>query len=173
LIIAGIFAASMSTLSSIMNSVATLASVDFYEKLARKPDAATSVRVAEWMTVVAGVIGIGLALMLSRFDIDSLFDVSIELSGLLSGGFAGAYTLGMFTRRANWQGVAIGISVSIILTLIAWSRDLVHPYFYMAISILICIVVGYAASFLFPKPRQPLEGLTIFRDPPQNTLRVD
>ncbi len=165
LVIAGIFAASMSTLSSIMNSVATLASVDFYERFRRDGDKAAAVRFAEWMTVGAGLVGMGLALMLSRYDINSLFDLSIELSGLLGGGFAGAYTLGMFTRRANWQGVAIGIAASITLTMTAWSQDLVHPYFYLAISILICIVVGYAASFLFPAPaRASLRGLTIFRE---------
>lgn len=163
LIIAGILAASMSTLSSIMNSVATLASVDFYEKWADKPDPKTSVRFAEWMTVVTGLIGIGAAWLLSRYDIRSLFDVSIELAGLMGGGFAGAYTLGMFTRRANWQGVSIGIGTAIALTTLAWSFDLVHPYFYLAISIMICIVVGYAASLLFPPPAHSLAGLTIRR----------
>jgi SSS family solute:Na+ symporter len=161
LIIAGIFAAAMATLSSIMNSVATLASVDFYEKLVKNPNPRVSVRFAEAMTIVTGLIGIGLALLLSRYQIHSLFDVSIELAGLLGGGFAGAYTLGMFTRRANWQGVAIGIVASITLTTLAWSMKLVHPYFYLAISILICIVVGYAASWLFPPP-QRIAGLTIY-----------
>lgn len=165
LIIAGICAASMSTLSSIMNSVATLASVDFYEKWVKRPDPARSVRVAEWMTVGAGLVGMGLALLLTRYDVNSLFDVSIELSGLLSGGFAGAYTLGMFTRRANWQGVAIGITVSIAVTVAAWLHDLVHPYFYMPISILVCIVAGWLGSHLFPPPKQSLEGLTIYRSP--------
>jgi SSS family transporter len=164
LIVAGIFAAAMATLSSIMNSVATLASVDFYERLAKKPDPAKSVRFAEAMTVVAGLIGIGAALLLSRFDIHSLFDVSIELAGLLGGGFAGAYTLGMFTRRANSAGVAIGVACSIVLTTAAWAMKLVHPYFYLAISILLCIVIGYAASWLFPAPRRSLKGLTIHVD---------
>ena len=163
LIIAGILAAAMATLSSIMNSVATLASVDFYEKMVRNPDPKRSVRFAEWMTVVTGLAGMGLALLLSRYDIHSLFDVSIELAGLLGGGFAGAYTLGMFTRRANWQGVAIGIGSSIVITTVAWSMDLVHPYFYLAISILLCICIGYVASLLFPAPTaQALEGLTIY-----------
>jgi len=162
LIIAGIFAAAMATLSGIMNSVATLASVDFYEKIVKKPDPKKSVRFAEIMTVVAGLAGIGLALLLSRYDIHSLFDVSIELAGLLGGGFAGAYTLGMFTRRANSKGVAIGIASSMILTTIAWSMKLVHPYFYLAISILICITIGYLASLLFPPPTHSLEGLTIY-----------
>jgi SSS family transporter len=162
LIIAGIFAAAMSTLSSIMNSVSTLASVDFYEKLVKKPDPATSVRFAEIATVVTGLIAIGVSLLLSRYDIHSLFDVSIELAGLLGGGFAGAYTLGMFTRRANSPGVAIGVGSSIVLTTWAWSMSLVHPYFYLAISIMLCIVIGYVASLFFPPPTRSLEGLTIF-----------
>ena len=163
LIIAGIFAAAMSTLSSIINSVSTLASVDFYEKLAKNPTPKKSVLFAEVMGVVVGLVGIGIALLLSRYDIHSLFDVSIELAGLLGGGFAGAYTLGMFTRRANAQGVAIGIAGAIALTLLIWSMDLVHPYFYLGISILLCIVIGYAASWLFPPPAQSLAGLTIHR----------
>jgi solute:Na+ symporter, SSS family len=70
----------------------------------------------------------------------------------------------MFTRRANSPGVAIGIASAIVVTLIAWLLDLVHPYFYLGISILVCIVVGYAASYLFPAPTQSLEGLTILRN---------
>jgi len=115
------------------------------------------------MSVAVGLVGIGAALVLSRFDIRSLFDVSIELAGLLGGGFAGAYTLGMFTRRANSAGVAIGIGSAIVLTTVAWSMDLVHPYFYLAISILLCIVIGYVASLAFPAPTRSLKGLTIHR----------
>lgn len=164
LIIAGIFAAAMATLSGIMNSVATLISVDFYEKLSKGSSQKKSVLFAEITTVLVGLAGMGLALLLSRYDIHSLFDVSIELAGLLGGGFAGAYTLGMFTRRANSPGVAIGIGCSIALTFLAWSMDLVHPYFYLAISILLSISIGYLASLLFPPPARSLKGLTIYRD---------
>ncbi len=124
------------------------------------------------MTVVTGVVGMGVALILSRYDIHSLFDVSIELAGLLGGGFAGAYTSGMFTRRANWQGVAIGIGGSIVITTIAWSMDLVHPYFYLAISILLCICIGYLASCSFRRRRaQSLQGLTIYGGPAPSCQR--
>ena len=164
LIIAGILAAAMATLSGIMNSVATLASVDFYEKLVKNPTPKKSVLFAEVATVVTGLIGILAALWLSRFNSHSLFDVSIELAGLLGGGFAGAYTLGMFTKRANWQGVAIGIAGSTCLTTTAWTMNLVHPYFYLPISIMLCIVIGYIASYLFPAPTRSLAGLTIYAD---------
>ncbi|MBI2813156.1 MAG: sodium:solute symporter [Opitutae bacterium] len=163
LVLAGLFAAAMGTLSSILNSVATLVSVDFYESLAKKPSQATSIRLAEWVTVIAGVIGIGLALLLSRFSISSFLDIAIEFAGLFGGAFGGAYTLGMFTRRSNWQGVLIGMGFSFIATFVVWWHHLVHPFLYLGISILFSIVVGYAASLFFPAPTEvSLRGLTVF-----------
>lgn len=163
LVLAGLFAAAMGTLSSILNSVATLVSVDFYESLAKKPSQATSIRIAEWVTVLAGVIGIGLALLLSRFSINSFLDIAIEFAGLFGGAFGGAYTLGMFTRRSNWQGVLIGMGFSFIATFVVWWHQFVHPFLYLGISILFSIVVGYAASWFFPAPaEESLRGLTVF-----------
>jgi len=164
LIIAGIFAAAMGTLSGTINSIATLLSVDFYAKFKRNPTEQQTKRFAEWMTVVVGLVGIGLALLLSRLNIHSLLDLTIEMAGLLGGGFAGAYTLGMFTRRANSAGVSIGVATAIVVTMAAWWNDLVHPYFYLGISIGTCIVVGYLASLFFPAPTRSLAGLTIFKD---------
>lgn len=164
IIIAGLFAAAMGTLSGTINSVATLLSVDFHARLKRvKPSQQQSVRFAEIMTVLVGVVGIVNAIILSRLDVRSLLDLTIELFGLLGGSCAGAYTLGMFSTRANWQGVAIGIVSASLITLVAWIFGLVHPYFYLAIAIVASIVIGYLASFLFPAPRPAqLDGLTVF-----------
>jgi SSS family solute:Na+ symporter len=171
LMIAGLFSAAMGTSSSILNSVSTMVSVDFYEKIARKPDPAFSIRLAEWVTVLAGLIGIGLAILLSRISINSFLDTSIELVGLFGGSFGGAYTLGMFTRRANWQGVLIGMIVSFIVTFAVWWAHLVHPFLYLAVSILVSIVVGYAASLFYPPPPESsLEGLTILTPRKKATL---
>lgn len=163
-IIAGLFAAAMGTLSGTINSVATLLSVDFYEKMRRTPPTQKeAVRFAEWMTVVIGAIGIGLAVILSRLDVRSLLDLTIELFGLLGGSCAGAYTLGMFTKRANWQGTAIGIVSATVVTLVCWIFSLVHPYFYLAIAIVASIAIGYIASLFFPPPtKEQLDGLTIY-----------
>jgi SSS family solute:Na+ symporter len=162
LMIAGLFSAAMGTSSSILNSVSTMVSVDFYEKIAKKPSQTFSIKLAEWVTVIAGLIGIGLAILLSRFSINSFLDTSIELVGLFGGSFGGAYTLGMFTRRANWQGVIIGMIVSFVVTFAVWWASLVHPFLYLAVSISVSIVVGYGASYLFPAPPdEQVEGLTI------------
>jgi len=161
-IIAGIFAASMSTLASCINSVATLVSVDFYERYAKNPTQAKSVKLAEWATVIAGIIGVGTALLLASFPIKSALDVSFELAGLLGGGFAGCYGLGLFSKRANWQGAVVGVAASFVITFVAWIFNLVHPYFYLPLATLSCIVVGYVGSYFFPAPQQSLEGLTVY-----------
>ncbi len=164
IIIAGLFAAAMGTLSGTINSVATLLSVDFYEKLRRTPPTQKqAVRFAEYMTVLVGLVGVGIAIILSRLEIRSLLDLTIELFGLLGGSCGGAYTLGMFTTRANWQGTAIGIVSAAVLTLIAWIFGLVHPYFYLAIAIVASIFIGYVASLFFPAPSAAqIDGLTVY-----------
>jgi SSS family transporter len=162
LIIAGIFAASMSTLSSSINSVATLVSVDFYERYWKKATPEKSLRLAQIVTIIGGVIGIGTALLLAAADIKSALDTSFALMGLLGGGFAGCYALGLFTKRANWQGAFIGVGVSLVLTFVAWFYEAVHPFFYLFIANLATIVVGYLASLMFPAPQQSLLGLTVY-----------
>lgn len=162
LIIAGIFAASMSTLSSCINSVATLVSVDFYERNWKNATPAKSVKLAEAVTIIAGLVGIGTALLLALADIKSALDTSFVLIGLLGGGFAGCYALGLFTRRANWQGAFFGVGSSLVITFTAWMFNAVHPYFYIVIAISTCIIVGYLASYLFPAPTQSLLGLTVY-----------
>lgn len=168
LIIAGIFAASMSTLSSCMNSVATLVSVDFFERRGKTVTSAQSVRVAEIATVVAGLIGIGTALLLASANIRSALDTNFEIMALLGGGFAGCYALGLFTTRTNWQGAMIGVFASLVITFAAWSIHLVHPVFYLPLATLSCCVVGYLSSLFFPAPTRSLLGLTIYtpRRPP-------
>jgi SSS family transporter len=171
LIIAGLIAAAMGTLSGIINSVATLLSVDFYDCFVPGRSQRQIVRFAEIASVGVGLVGIAIAIVLSRLDIHSLLDLTIELFGLFGGACAGAYTLGLFTRRANWQGVAIGIVTASIITLVVWIFGLVHPYLYLALAIASSIAIGYLASLLFPPPSHSLAGLTIFstgtRDEPK------
>ena len=152
----------MSTLSSCINSVATLVSVDFYERYSKKVTQKKTLKVAEFATIIGGMVGIGTALLLARANIQSALETSFALGGLLGGGFAGCYALGIFTKRANWQGAMIGVAVSIVFTLFVWTQDAVHPIFYLFVANFTTITVGYFSSYFFPAPTQDLLGLTIY-----------
>ena len=170
IIIAGLIAAAMGTLSGIINSVATLLSVDFYDRLVPDRSQRQIVRFAEVTSVLVGLIGIAIAIILSRMNIHSLLDLTIELFGVLGGSCAGAYTLGLFTTRANWQGVAIGIVAASVVTCVVWWFSLIHPYLYLALAIASSIGIGYIASLFFPRPSHSLEGLTLFTALPKGTI---
>jgi SSS family transporter len=169
LIVAGIFAASMSTLDSSMNSVATALVTDFYRRFRPEAPDGTCLRLARWLTLLLGALGTGTALFLASVDIRSLWFTFVKILGLVGGGLAGVFILGIFTRRATGAGALVGIVAGAILSLFAWLFTPVHFYLYAAIGIAGCFLVGYLASLISPAPTRSLDGLTIFTIPKEGT----
>lgn len=161
MIIAAIFAASMSTVASIMNSVATLFTEDFYMRFRKAATDRERLFSLKATSYVVGIIGILMALLLAAQDIESMMVVWSQLSALLGGGIVGVYSLGMFTRRANGFGAICGAIASIIIALLVKAYTPLHWATYLPIAILTCIVFGYMFSFIAPQ-KKSLEGLTIF-----------
>src|SRR5690606_35380391 len=101
LLVAGIFAAAMSSLDSSMNSVASAYVNDFYLRLIRGASQARAMHIAKWVTILMGAVGTGTAAVMAAVDVKSLFDYFTQMMGLLGGGLAGVFALAVFTRRAN------------------------------------------------------------------------
>lgn len=151
LVIAGIFAASMSSLDSSMHSIATACTVDWHKRLSPTATAASSLRLARMLTMVLGAIGILTASLLVTFDIQSLWFLFQKFLGLLSSGLVGIFALGMFTKRASSRGVLVGAGASIaVLAYLTWFSPL-HFYLYAVIGITTSVGVGYVASLALPE----------------------
>ena len=162
LIIAALFAASMSTLSSSMNSVATIVVEDWFRKI--HPGLSDRARLISLkiLSVCIGVFGTGFALYLASMEVASIFKVWNELIALLGGGLGGIYILGLFSRRGNWAGAVVGLAVSIAATVAVKNLTPVHWSFYIFVALATCAGVGYLASLLIPCRRGELRGLTVF-----------
>lgn len=161
LVVAGIFAASMSTVASAMNSVATVFTEDFYSRI--KPSATDAQRLFMLRAVsyAVGIIGTITGLLLVAQDLKSMMVVWTQFTALLGGGIVGVYSLGMFTRRANGFGAVCGALASIAITgAVKLFTDL-HWGTYVPIAIFSCIIVGYVASLLRPQGKD-ISGLTVF-----------
>ena len=162
LIIAALFAASMSTLSSSMNSVATVYCEDFYRLFRPQASDRDRLRVMKLASLVVGLVGTATALYMATMNVRSMFKTWNLVCALLGGGFIGIYILGMFTRRASGPGVIIGALTSIVTTILIKQYSPLHWTFYGPAAVLSCLVVGYVASLLFTGHRKPLKGLTVF-----------
>ena len=121
LVLAAIFAAAQSTISSSMNSSATLFHHDIYRRYVRSDATdAQSLRVLRVATLGVGVAGTAAAL--AMMHIKSALDVWWQLASIFSGGMLGLFLLGR-RRRPVGRGpaiaaVAIGVAVILWMT---WS----------------------------------------------------
>lgn len=145
-VIAAVFAASMSTLDSSMNSVATALTKDWYERFRPAAQDADKLRLARGLTMGLGAAATGVSLALATFDVGSLWDTFQAAMGLFGGGLAGLFALGIFTRRANAPGALVGAIASVFV--LAWVQRATEAHFFLygMVGIGTCFVVGYAAS---------------------------
>jgi len=159
-ILAGIFAAAMSTVSANINSAATSYSVDIHFRFGwtRKFKDLTVARAA---SLVLGVAGILLALLMATWGIVSFWDQFLSILGLFMGSFGGLFLLGLLTKRANGTGALIGIIASVLVQIWIDQNQAVHVLLYVATGSITCFVVGYFASFFLPQSKKDLTSLTI------------
>jgi SSS family transporter len=111
LLIAAIYAASMSTISAGLNSLASATMVDFQANSTAAPEA--QVARARWITVLYGIIVMGLAFSVSLMK-GNLVESVNTIIGLIGGPLLGLFFLGMFTKRATTFGALLGSLVGFI-----------------------------------------------------------
>ncbi len=109
LLIAAIYAASMSTISAGLNSLASATVVDFKGRLSTAPEGTEKRQVggARIITVIYGVLVMALAFAVTRMQGNLVESVNTVI-GLIGGPLLGLFFLGMFTRRADARGALIG-----------------------------------------------------------------
>lgn len=162
LLISGIFAAAMSTLSSSMNSAATSYIVDIHNKIVKKGTKG-NLHTAKIATFFLGIAGIAFAYMMATWEIKSLWDEFNKILGLILGSLGGLFLLGMVTRRANATGALCGIIGSIFIQLIVIQQQSVHLLLYTTTGFISCFIIGYLASWIFPHKVINIDHLTIYK----------
>ena len=118
LLVAAIFAAAMSTVSTSLNSSATLVLRDYYERFwnpAATP--AQAMGILYGATLAWGVLGTAMALVLVRVT-ESALDIWWEVASRSRGGRGGFFRRGMVVRRASSRGAIPAVLAG--STLIAW-----------------------------------------------------
>ncbi|MCB9231757.1 MAG: sodium/solute symporter [Bacteroidia bacterium] len=165
LLVAGIFAASMSSLDSSMNSISAVITTDFYKIIWKDSTDKKVLRFAKWITLLVGLIGMGFALVMAGFEIKSLWDEFNKVLGLFAGGLAGLFLLGMLTQRANGAGALTGFAASALIQFLVSSFTDLHFLLYALSGIVSCVAIGYLASLIFRAKAKDISGMTIHNQP--------
>ncbi|XP_073942952.1 putative sodium-dependent multivitamin transporter [Choristoneura fumiferana] len=114
LFVAGIFSASLSTVSSACNSLAAVTIVDYIGKWCNVRKA-----YVPWLTKVTcavyGLVFLGIAFIAEHLG--GVLQASLTIFAAVGGPVLGVFTLGMFTTFANEGGVSIGLLSGLAVTL--------------------------------------------------------
>lgn len=180
LVIAGLLAALMSSLSSVFNSCSTLITWDFYKKL--KPD------VSERHLVTVGRIATGVVVLLGLLWIPFMKYISSQLyiylqsvQAYIAPPIAACFLLGLFVARLNGKGAIASLVTGFVLgalrlvlelingtnksglpdgTLWAWIAE-INFLHYAILLFAVCAVVLIMVSFWTKPPTQEqIRGLT-------------
>jgi sodium-coupled monocarboxylate transporter 8/12 len=165
LLIAAIYAASMSTISAGINSLTSASLIDFYQRLWPQPDLSehNQLYLARRLTLVYGVLVIAFAFLVQHLG--TLLEASNSAIGLVGGPLLGIFFLGVFVRRVTARGALLGWLAGIGVLLSVWLATHISFIWYTLIGCGTTMIVGYLVSLCEVAPdRQRLEGLVWSRD---------
>lgn len=121
IMVAAVFAASMSSIDSSIHSMATATLVDFVERLRKQPlGDQRRLRVARVLTLVYGVLAVGAAFYAMQQGRD-VIDLLLTWLGFLAGPVLGLFLLGMLTRRVREPEALLGVVVGYALLLLGFT----------------------------------------------------
>jgi solute:Na+ symporter, SSS family len=121
IVIAAIFAAAMSTLSSSVNSLASATTYDFYAPLRGKGEA-DLFRMGRVFTLVWGAILVGGALLFRSRD-TPVVELGLAIASFTYGGLLGGFFLGVLNRRASQRDALVAIAVGLlVMSMVVFGR---------------------------------------------------
>lgn len=147
LLIAGVFAASMSTVSSILNSLATVAVRDVIEPLLKIKG---SVRMARRATVIFGCVTTIISLYARSFG--TILVAQGKIRNFFGGSLVGVFLLGLLCPRVNGSAAFWSMVSSFLATaLLAFATD-VSWMWYSAFATLVAFITGLGLSRVSEHP---------------------
>ena len=160
LLIAAIYAASMSTISAGINSLTSASLIDFYQRWWPRADMTSQgqLRLARRLTLVYGALVIVFAFLVQHLG--TLLEASNSVIGLVGGPLLGMFFLGIFSRRATGRGALLGWLVGVGTLLWVWLGTHVSFLWYTVIGCGVTFIVGCLMTRLEAAPdARRLEGL--------------
>lgn len=158
LLIAAVFAATMSTIASNINSISTAFTVDLWSRFHTTSDTG-KVKTARYAGICAGLMGMGIAILMAMVDIQSLLDYFNTILGLLSGAIGGLFMIGIFLPRVGSRAALLGFLCGTITVFCLNFYTQVHFLLFGFISMAVAVIVAYILSILWPQ-KQEQKGLT-------------
>ena len=109
--------------------------------------------------MIAGIIGVLLAVLMATWNILSLLDYFNTILGLLSSGLGGLFIMGIFFPRINARSALIGFVVGTVVVFYLNYFTPVSFLIFGAVGMVVSVAVALLAS-VFTREKHRQDGLT-------------
>ena len=167
ILIAAIFAAGMSTISTSVNSSATVIYYDYYKRFSKKTviTEKETMRVLYIISLVFGVLGTGIGL--AMMNVKSVLDTWWTLASIFSGGMLGIFLLAAFAPKVTRKGAISGVIAGLLIIaymsispliknqsgeIVSWASPF-HNYLTIVFGTMAVFLIGFFSIFLLKKEK--------------------
>jgi len=169
LVVAALTAAILSSLASMLNSTATIFTMDLYKPyFSKKTDGSDLVRVGRISVLVSLALAVIIAPALDTMP--QMFQYIQEYTGVVSPGILAVFLMGLFWKKTNAKGAIVGVLTSIPIALLLKLLPIEMPFLdQMLYTSLLTIVVILMVSLLTANYDEDPKAIPL----PKETFKTD
>ena len=169
LVVAALSAAIVSSLASMLNSTATIFTMDIYKPyFSKRTDGTDLVPVGRIAVIIALLVAVLVAPLLNNME--QMFQYIQEYTGLVSPGILAVFLMGLFWKKANSTGAITGVIASmpfaLMLKLLPVEMPFLDQMFYTSIFTMVVILM---VSLITAKTDEDPKSITL----PKETFKTD
>lgn len=150
IIIAGLFAAAMSTLAGSISSLSSSTMLDLYNPFFPKRDRSRDLIVSRMFTVMWAIFLIMAAIFFMNSP-QAVVELALSIASFTYGGLLGTFMLGLLVKNARQEDALAGFTSGIFIMITVISLDLVAWTWYTLVGVLATLFVGTLLTYLGKK----------------------
>lgn len=147
IIIAGLFAAAMSTLAGSISSLSSSTMLDLYNPFHKNRDKRNDLKVSRIFTIMWAVLLIFAAIFFMNSP-QTVVELALSIASFTYGGLLGTFMLGLFVKDATQEDALAGFTSGIFIMITVISLNLVAWTWFTLIGVAATMLIGTLLSYL-------------------------
>ncbi len=150
IIIAGLFAAALSTLAGSISALSSSTMLDLYKPFTGINDDAKELKISRYFTIMWAVLLIGSAFFFMSSS-QTVVELALSIASFTYGGLLGTFLLGLLNKEAKQEDALAGFTAGIFIMITVISLKLVAWTWFTLLGVIVTVVIGTLLSKLSKK----------------------
>jgi Na+/proline symporter len=147
LIIAGLFAAALSTLAGSISALSSSTMLDLYKPFTGINDDAKELKISRYFTIMWTFLLIGSAVFFMSSP-QAVVELALSIASFTYGGLLGTFLLGLVNKKATQEDALAGFTAGIFVMISVIALNLVGWTWFTLLGVIVTVAVGTLLSKL-------------------------